>query len=136
MIPVAAVGVFTGVKSLALDVESDAFKVLDYLNRISLQAGAYVTELKVRQPKSWKDKLYYEMMDIQALKMQFGGKVSIIRDNINKYALLLDRYKTDADLKSRIQNLASLLKQVDETFDKTYPVSDYLMASSRMYRAN
>lgn len=114
--------------------ENDAFRRLRYLNDLSKTAGATVTALRTSQPKDWKERVYYQMMDVQALKIRFGTVTSRIKDNIARYSVLFDRYKNDPDIGSRIPALQDKLKDLATTFDSTFNPADYVNSATRMYK--
>lgn len=114
--------------------ENDAYKRLKYLNNLSKTAGTTVTTLKTDQPKDWKEKVYYQMMDVQALKIRFGNVTSRIKENIGRYSSLFQRYKNDSDIGTKIPMLQNKLKDLATTFDATFNPSDYVNSATRMYK--
>lgn len=114
--------------------ENDAYKRLKYLNDLSKTAGTTVAGLKTDQPKDWKERVYYQMMDVQALKVRFGNVTSRIKDNISRYSSLFDRYKNDPDIGIKIPALQGKLKDLATTFDATFNPADYVNSATRMYK--
>lgn len=115
-------------------VENDAYKRLKYLNDLSKTAATTVTGLKTDQPKDWKEKVYYQMMDVQALKVRFGTVTARIKDNIGRYSALFERYKKDPDIGLKIPVLENKLKDLATTFDATFNPADYVNSATRMYK--
>lgn len=114
--------------------ENDAYIRLKYLNDLSKTAAATVNTLKTDQPKDWKEKVYYQMMDVQALKVRFGNVTSRIKDNITRYSALFERYKSDPDIGVKIPVLQDKLKDLATTFDATFNPADYVNSATRMYK--
>jgi peptidoglycan hydrolase CwlO-like protein len=114
--------------------ENDAFKRLRYLNDLSITTGSTVEAMKTSAPKDWKEKVYYQMMDIQALKMRFGNVTFRIKENISRYALLFQQYKNDPDLGARVLTLETKLKELSSTFDETFNPIEYVNSATRMYK--
>jgi septal ring factor EnvC (AmiA/AmiB activator) len=114
--------------------ENDAFKRLKYLNTLSKNTGSTVEVMKTDAPKDWKEKVYYQMMDIQALKMRFGNVTFRVKDNISRYAQLFDRYRNDPDIGVKIPVLENRLKDLSSTFDDTFNPIEYVNSATRMYK--
>ena len=114
--------------------ENDAYKRLNFLNDLSGIAAHSIEKLKVNSPKDWKEMVYYQMMDVQALKIRFGRITFKIKENIEKYNRLLQRYKSDSELGSKIPALESRLEELAETFDKTFSPLDYISSATRMFK--
>ena len=114
--------------------ENDAYKRLNFLNNISSIAANSIEKLKINSPKDWKEVVYYQMMDVQALKIRFGRITFKIKENIEKYNSLVQRYKSDPELGSKIPALESRLQELAETFDKTFSPLDYISSATRMFK--
>jgi hypothetical protein len=114
--------------------ENDAYKRLNFLNNMSSTAAISIEKLKRNSPKDWKEMVYYQMMDVQALKIRFGRITFKIKENIEKYNRLIQRYKSDPELGSKIPALQSRLKELSETFDKTFSPLDYITSATRMFK--
>ncbi|MBK9255083.1 MAG: hypothetical protein IPM42_06305 [Saprospiraceae bacterium] len=114
--------------------ENDAHKRYSYLTDLKENCSVFVMNEKLTNPKNWKETVYYQMMDIQALKLRFGNITSQIRNNIQKYEELIQRYKSDPNIGTRIAALNIKLKEMSEIFDKAFEPSDYLTSASKMYR--
>jgi hypothetical protein len=114
--------------------ENDAYKRLKYLNDLSKTSSATVEVIKKDAPKDWKEKVYYQMMDIQALKMRFGHVTFRIKDNIARYGQLFQRYRNDPDLGAKIPALETKLKDLASTFDDTFNPIEYVNSATRMYK--
>lgn len=74
------------------------------------------------------------MMDIQTLKVRFGTITSQMRANIERYHTIIIRYKTDPYIGSRIATLEPKLREMTDTFDRSFEPADYLASATRMYR--
>jgi hypothetical protein len=114
--------------------ENDAFRRLNYLNKLTKTTSTIVEQLKTSSPKDWKEEVYYQMMDIQAIKVRFGHITSRIKDNITRYSALFQRYKTDPDLGPKIPVLENKLKDLTNTFENTFNPQEYINSATRMYK--
>jgi uncharacterized protein Usg len=114
--------------------ENDAFKRLNYLNELTKTTGVIVRDLKANSPKDWKEEVYYQMMDIQAIKVRFGHTTARIKDNITRYNALFQRYKNDADLGPKIPALENKLKDLANSFENTFNPQEYINSATRMYK--
>jgi len=114
--------------------ENDAHKRFSYLSELKEICADFVAAEKTKSPKQWKEKIYYQMMDIQTLKVRFGTITSKMRENIQRYHTLIIRYRTDPYIGARIAALELKLKQMTDTFDRSFEPSDYLTSAARMYR--
>lgn len=114
--------------------ENDANRRLNYMLEIKQKTADYVARTKNTGSKDWKETIYYEMMDVQALKMRFGQITFDISSNIGSYTQLIAKYKKDAQIGQRIAGLESKLNNLRETFDAVFDPLDYLNSSTRMYK--
>ena len=114
-------------------MESDAKKRLDYLNNLAKKAEKDVQDRKASNPERWKEGYYYEMAVVQSLKIRFGNITFRIKENIQKYYELLEKYEEDPLIKARIIGLKSKLIQMDDAFDKTFNPSEYIDSATKMY---
>ena len=120
--------------TLAFAKENDALKRHEYLQKIRTKAAATVTEQKNLYPDEWKEKLYYRMADIQALKLRFGSVTSRIKENIDRYHVLLERYQNDPMIGTMIQQAETRLKEVNGIFENAFEPEQYMTAAARMYK--
>ncbi len=114
--------------------ENDAHKRYEYLTELKENCATLVSNEKLRSPKIWKENIYYQMMDIQTLKVRFGTITTKMRENIERYHELISRYKTDPYIGSRIATLEPKLREMTDTFDRSFEPADYLTSAARMYR--
>lgn len=115
-------------------IEHDAHKRYSYLTSLKETCAAYVRKEKMTQPKHWKEHIYFQMMDIQELKFRFGMITSKIKDNIDRYEVLINRFRNDPNIGRRIASLEPKLSELSDIFDRTFEPSDYITSASRMYR--
>ena len=116
--------------------ESDAQKRLEYLNGLAKQVEHNVKRERDKNPDHWKESYYFEMSEIQSLKVRFGTITFRIKENIGKYEELLTKYEKDPYLKDRVASLKAKLKQLNDAFDKTFNPKDYIDSASKMYIVN
>ena len=114
--------------------ENDAHKRFSYLSDLKETCADFVVSEKTKSPKQWKEKIYFQMMDIQTLKVRVGTITSQMRANIERYHTIIIRYKTDAYIGSRIATLEPKLREMTDTFDRSFEPADYLASATRMYR--
>lgn len=114
--------------------ENDAHKRFSYLSDLKETCAVFVVSEKTKSPKQWKEKIYFQMMDIQTLKVRFGSITSQMRANIERYHAIIIRYKTDPYIGSRIATLEPKLREMTDTFDRSFEPADYLASAARMYR--
>ena len=116
--------------------ESDAKKRLEYLNALAKRVEKNVQSERSQNPDHWKENYYFEMSEIQSLKVRFGTITYRIKENIGKYEELLTKYENDKYLKERVGQLKAKLNQLNDAFDKTFNPKDYIDSASKMYIVN
>jgi len=116
--------------------ENDAHKRYLYLTELTENCGHYISQEKVLHPREWKEKVYFQMMDVQSLKLRFGNITSRINENINKYGILVSKYKNDPYIGFRIATLEPKLREMMDVFERSFEPSEYLSSSTRMYRVH
>lgn len=116
--------------------EYDANKRIRYLAALSDMASRQVTGEISRNPKEWKEVIYYQMMDIQALKVSFGRLTLRISENISRYSGLISKYKNDPDIGKNVMAMESKLQELVNTFESTFSPVEYISAAARMYKVN
>lgn len=114
--------------------ESDADKRYLYLSDLRHRSAEEVAALKTGTPKSWKETIYYQLMDVQSLKMQYGNITGRISAHINKYNALINKYKADKEIGGRMASLQVKLDALKETFDHTFDPKEYKSTVARMYK--
>ncbi len=113
--------------------ETDAKKRTQYILDISKIAEDKIAEEKNKNPENWKQDYYNQMVAVQNLKIRFGTITFRIMENLDKYKLLINKYKNDELLKDQIAQLDSKLISVRNSFESTFNPQDYIKASSEMY---
>lgn len=113
--------------------ETDAKKRTEYILNISRIAENKIAEAKQKNPENWKQDYYNQMVTVQNLKIRFGTLTFRILENLDKYKSLIDKYKTDENLKDRIAQLDVKLDLVRNSFESTFNPQDYIKASNEMY---
>lgn len=113
--------------------ETDAKKRTQYILDISKIAEDKIGEEKNKNPENWKQDYYNQMIAVQNLKIRFGTITFRILENLDKYKLLINKYKNDELLKDHISQLDSKLISVRNSFESTFNPQDYIKASSEMY---
>jgi len=114
--------------------ESDADKRYIYLSDLRHKSANEVTQLKTANPKDWKESVYYQLMDVQSLKMQYGDITSRISQHIDKYNALINKYKADKEIGPRMAALQIKLNALKETFDHTFDPKQYKNTVAKMYK--
>jgi uncharacterized protein YfkK (UPF0435 family) len=113
--------------------ETDAKKRTEYILNISKIAENKITEEKNKNPENWKQEYYTQMVAVQNLKIRFGTLTFRILENLDKYKTLINKYKADENLKSRIAELDLKLDLVRNSFESTFNPQVYIKASNEMY---
>ncbi|HSI70877.1 MAG TPA: hypothetical protein VK941_11630, partial [Gillisia sp.] len=113
--------------------ETDAKKRTEYILNISKIAENKITEEKNKHPENWKQEYYTQMVAVQNLKIRFGTLTFRILENLDKYKTLINKYKADENLKSRIAELDLKLDLVRNSFESTFNPQVYIKASNEMY---
>ncbi len=116
--------------------EHDANKRIRYLANLSGVAALKVIDEHTKNPKDWKEVIYYQMMDIQSLKVSFGSITLRISENISRYSGLIAKYKNDPDLGKSVLAMESKLLELINTFESTFSPMEYISAATRMYKVN
>jgi len=114
--------------------ESDANKRYLYLTMLRDKAALYVIDMKQRNPKDWKENIYYQLMDVQSLKMKYGDVTYRIREHIDKYNQLIDKYKNNKNIGDHVTKLENKLNDLKQTFDSTFEPIEYVHTATRMYK--
>jgi hypothetical protein len=57
-----------------------------------------------------------------------------MKENLNQYQELIDKYKADPQIGIRVQGLESSLKQVQGNFEETFSPANYVLAAQGMYK--
>ncbi|WP_114750543.1 hypothetical protein [Pleomorphovibrio marinus] len=115
-------------------LENDANKRYQYLNELTEVISEKVREEKNQNPKNWKNTFYYEMTEIQSLKVRFGTITFRISENINKYGGLIEKYKKSRHLGGRMNDLENKLNNLQNSFDKTFSPLAYINSANKMYK--
>lgn len=113
--------------------ETDAKKRTEYILNISKIAENKITDEKNKNPENWKQEYYTQMVAVQNLKIRFGTLTFRILENLDKYKTLINKYKADENLKSRIAELDLKLDLVRNSFESTFNPQVYIKASNEMY---
>lgn len=116
--------------------ENDAEKRYQYLTDMRQKAADFVNNERNNNPKEWKQKIFFQMNAVQSLKLRFGQITFRISENIVKYADLFAKYRNDEQLGGKVKDLELKLKDLQETFDKTFDPLDYINAASKMYKVS
>ncbi|HXS36996.1 MAG TPA: hypothetical protein VN721_09860 [Flavipsychrobacter sp.] len=114
--------------------QSDANARYLYLTILRDKAAKYVLDMKGKDPKNWKENIYYQLMDVQSLKMKYGDITYRIRQHIDKYDVLISKYKADPQIGDHVAKLEVKLNQLKETFDSAFEPSEYVHTATRMYK--
>jgi hypothetical protein len=114
--------------------QSDASKRYQYLTMLRQKAADHVQEMKQKDPKDWKEQIYYQLMDVQSLKIRYGDIAYRITHHINKYSTLIAKYKTNKDIGDHVGRLEEKLGQLRSTFDDTFEPTEYAHAATQMYK--
>lgn len=114
--------------------QSDASRRYLYLTMLRQKATDYVLEMKKQYPKDWKENIYYQLMDVQSLKVRYGDITYRIKHHIDKYAELITKYKANKDIGGQVLKLNDKLGDLKATFDDTFEPSQYVHAATQMYQ--
>lgn len=114
--------------------ENDANKRYQYLNEITEIISTRVNEERTQNPKNWKNTFYYEMTEIQSLKIRFGTITFRISENFNKYNDLIEKYKNSQQIGPKMADLEFKLNNLKNSFDKTFSPLDYINSAHKMYK--
>jgi len=113
--------------------ETDAKKRTQYIINVSKIAENKIAEEKNRNPENWKQDYYNQMVNVQNLKIRFGTLTFRILENLDKYQSLINKYKDDEFLKTRVAELSLKLNMVRNSFESTFNPQEYIRASNEMY---
>lgn len=114
--------------------ENDANKRYQYLNELTEIISGRVSEERVDNPKNWKNTFFYEMTEIQSLKIRFGTITFRISENILKYNDLIEKYKNSKHLGPKMADLEFKLNNLKNSFDKAFSPLDYINSAHKMYK--
>ncbi|HSP41151.1 MAG TPA: hypothetical protein VLN46_06940 [Gillisia sp.] len=113
--------------------ETDAKKRTQYIINVSKIAENKIAEEKDKNPENWKQDYYNQMVNVQNLKIRFGTLTFRILENLDKYQALINKYKDDEFLKTRVAELGLKLNMVSNSFESTFNPQEYIRASNEMY---
>lgn len=116
--------------------ETDAEKRYQFLTELRKDAAALVKDRKTADVKNWKQPIYYELMDVQSLKLRFGDLTFDIRGILAKYNELIFKYRNDPEIGLKVQALEVKLNALNDTFDSAFDPNDYINSATRMYLVN
>jgi hypothetical protein len=116
--------------------ETDADKRYAFLTELRQHASALVTDRRMADVKAWKQPIYYELMDVQSLKLRFGDLTFDIRGILSKYSELVTKYHSDPEIGLKVQELEVKLNALDDTFDQAFDPTEYINSATRMYLVN
>jgi hypothetical protein len=116
--------------------ETDAEKRYQFLTQLRKDASQLVTDRKATDAKSWKQPIYYELMDVQSLKLRFGDLTFDIRGILSEYSKLVFKYRNDPEIGLKVQALEVKLNALNDTFDAAFDPNDYINSATRMYLVN
>ncbi len=114
--------------------QSDADRRYLYLTALREKAANYVLATQKSRPKDWKENIYYQLMDVQSLKLKYGDITYHIKHHIGKYSVLINKYKTNKEIGDRVGKLDQKLNQLKATFDDAFEPIQYVHAATRMYK--
>jgi len=116
--------------------QNDANKRYDYLTSLRQKSSQVVANQKSNNSKEWKEAIYYQLMDVQSLKLRFGRITFKISENITRYKTLIEKYKADPQIGIKVSSLETKLNDLKETFDRAFEPIDYINSATRMYKVN
>lgn len=114
--------------------QNDAEKRYQYLTKVRDEAATFVAAEKKKNPKDWRQAAFVQMNDVQSLKQRFGQVTFRISQNLLKYKELFDKYRADPQLGTKIKDLEIKMKELQESFDKTFDPLEYINSANRMYK--
>ncbi|WP_026838404.1 hypothetical protein [Gillisia sp. JM1] len=113
--------------------ETDAKKRTQYILDISKIAEDKIVEARNMNGENWKQEFFNQMVTVQNLKIRFGTLTFRILENLDKYKVLIKKYKQDEYLKDKVDQLDLKLSLVRNSFESTFNPQDYIKASNEMY---
>lgn len=115
--------------------EQDANKRYEYVKVITDSISMKVRTERKANPDKWKTTFYQQMQTVQALKTRFGTLTFRIKENINKYGALIERYKgtNSPEIKSKMAELQTKLQNLNNAFDATFSPQAYIKSATTMY---
>ena len=116
--------------------QNDAEQRYQFLTELRKGASALIADRKAADLKSWKQPIYYELMDVQSLKLRFGEITFDIRGIISKYDELVHKYRNDPEIGLKVQALEVKLNALSDTFDGAFEPTEYINSATRMYLVN
>ena len=116
--------------------ETDAEQRYQFLTELRKRASSLVTAHKAADIKNWKQPIYYELMDVQSLKLRFGELTFEIRGTMSRYNDLVLKYKSDPEIGLKVQELGVKLDAMSDTFDGAFDPTEYINSATRMYLVN
>lgn len=116
--------------------QNDAEQRYQFLTELRHAASQLIADRKAADVKNWKQPIYYELMDVQSLKLRFGEITFDIRGIIAKYDELVRKYRNDPEIGLKVQALEVKLNALSDTFDGAFEPTEYINSATRMYLVN
>jgi len=116
--------------------ENDAEKRYQFLTELRKKAAGLIADRKMADVKTWKQPIYYELMDVQSLKLRFGEITFDFRGIMSKYDELIHKYRNDPEIGFKVQALEIKLNALSDTFDAAFEPTEYINSATRMYLVN
>ena len=116
--------------------QTDAEQRYQFLTELRKKASSLVAARKAADIKNWKQPIYYELMDVQSLKLRFGELTFEIRGIMSRYNELVLKYKNDPEIGLKVQELGVKLDAMSDTFDGAFDPTEYINSTTRMYLVN
>ena len=115
--------------------EQDANKRFEFVKVITDSISVKVKAEHKNNPDKWKTTFYQQMQTVQSLKVRFGTLTFRIKENINKYGALIERYKNinSPEVKTKMSELQVKLQNLNNAFDATFSPQAYIKSASTMY---
>jgi hypothetical protein len=116
--------------------ETDADQRYQFLTELRKRASGLVTDRRTADIKNWKQPIYYELVDVQSLKLRFGELTFEIRGIMSRYNELVLKYRNDPEIGLKVQALGVKLDAMSDTFDSAFDPTEYINSATRMYLVN
>jgi len=105
-----------------------------FCNRCTDSCAKLVEREKQKDEINWKNYFYGDMMEVQALRVQFGILTSRMGEYLKGYDKVLKVYQEDPILKENISRSQSSLKILQRAFSTIFSPTKYIEQSSYMYK--
>lgn len=113
---------------------NDPTRVINYYESVRGAINVHLKKLNDSGNNDWKNDIGFQLEEVKTLKLKFGELLFRVVENLKKYDEILQKYKNDTHLSSRVLKINSSVEDLKNSFDSTFSASEYINEARRMYK--